>query len=596
MKQTLFLPVCRQDMLARNWKGIDILLVTGDAYVDHPAFGVAIIGRVLEAEGYRVAVLPQPDWRQKEVFLQFGRPALFVGITSGNLDSMLAHYTAAVTPRRSDAYSPGGLPERRPDRATVVYANRVRECFPGIPIVLGGIEASLRRLAHYDYWSNSVRRSILIDSRANWVAYGMAETAVKEIARLLAAGKSPESICSVPGTVWVTSDSSRLPAGSIFLPSEEEVRESKTAFLKAFRLWYNQLDPRFARPVVQPTGNRYLVQMPAPLPLSPSQLDAIYSLPFTRQAHPSYGKNIIPALATVETSITSHRGCSGGCAFCSLAMHQGRLVQSRCPDSILQEAGFISRQEWFRGTISDIGGPTANLYGAKCLQNKAVCQRESCLYPSICEFFSLDGSQHLFLLHQVSRLRQVKHVFVETGIRHDIVLRDTCQNYLEELCRWHVGGHLRVAPEHISKPVLDCMRKSLPETFEEFRERFKFVCRKAKKELYLAPYFMSGHPACKISHMIELAEYLHRFGFFIEQVQDFIPLPMTLSACIFWTGRDPLTGHEVYTCSGKEKNIQRALLQPSDWRNRKRLLPLLKKWKKTYLLRRPPSRKQQGNN
>ncbi len=578
-------------MLSLGWRGIDILLVSGDAYVDHPSFGVAVIARVLEAAGYRVAILPQPDWRSREEFLQFGRPRLFVGITAGNLDSMLAHYTAARVPRKVDEYSPGGLPKKRPDRACLVYANRIRECFPGIPIVLGGIEASLRRLAHYDYWSDSVRRSILVDSRANWIAYGMAEKAVLEIARRLAEGESPESIREVPGTVWVSPTASGLPAESVFLPSEEEVRENKNSFAEAFRLWYQQLDPRRAKPVVQGSANRYLVQMPPPMPLSPEELDRIYSLPFTRKAHPVYQRQGgVPALTTVATSITAHRGCPGGCAFCSLALHQGRLVQSRSAESLCAEADYLSRQKDFRGTISDVGGPTANVYGARCLLKEGVCFRESCLYPTRCRYLFLDGGRHLSVLKQVACRPGVKHVFVGTGIRHDLVLIDRCQDYLMELCRYHVSGHLKVAPEHIARPVLSCMRKSYPETFEEFREKFKRAAATVNRELYLTPYFMSGHPACRLEHMLELAEYLHRLGFFVEQVQDFIPLPMTLSACIFWTGFDPLTGEPVYCCRGQEKNLQRALLQPADPKNRKKLEPLLQKTGKMYLLKRKARR------
>ncbi|MCM8768649.1 MAG: YgiQ family radical SAM protein [Candidatus Omnitrophica bacterium] len=587
MGNSLFLPISREEMLARGWKGIDILLISGDAYVDHPAFGVAVIGRVLEAEGYRVAILPQPDWRYKDEFIQFGRPKLFVGITAGNLDSLLAHYSSAHIPRKVDAYSPGGQPGKRPDRATIVYANRVRECFPGIPIVLGGIEASLRRLAHYDYWSDSVRRSILVDSRANLIAYGLAEKAVKEIARRLAQGENPDSICDLPGTVWITSEKSRWPKERVMLPSEEEVKENKNKFAEAFRQWYQQLDPRQAKPVVQPSANRYIVQMPPALPLTREELDAIYRLPFTRQAHPIYeSEGGVPALKTVETSITAHRGCGGGCAFCSLAVHQGRLVQSRSSDSVWEEVEFISRQNWFRGTITDIGGPTANLYGSIC-QKKAGCQRESCLYPSKCPYFSLNGSRHLSLLSLVSRIPRVKHVFVGTGIRHDLIFEDNCPDYLKELCRQYVGGHLKVAPEHICQPVLVCMRKRNHETFEMFRDKFKQAVRLSGKDLYLTPYFMSGHPACTVEHMVELAEYLYRFGYFLEQLQDFIPLPMTVSACIYHTGLDPLTGQEVYCCRGQEKNIQRALLQPSDPRNRKRLTPLLKKIGKPHLLKKP---------
>lgn len=558
-----FLPIIPEEVRERNWDAIDVLLVSGDAYVDHPAFGAALIGRVLESAGYRVAILAQPEWHSKEPFLAFGRPRLFVGITAGCLDSMVAHYTASGNRRKVDVYSPSGRINLRPNRATIVYANRVREAFPGIPIVLGGIEASLRRLAHYDYWSDQVRRSILLDSRADWIAYGMAEKTVIEIARRLSVGESAARIHNLAGTVWVTSNFSDLPEGHLMLPSEEETISDKKVFAESFGLWYLNQDFRSSRPIVQPSAKRFLVQMPPASPLTTAEIDRIYSLPFARASHPAYKRmSGVPALASVETSITSHRGCSGGCSFCTLASHQGRIIQNRSLESILEEMKNISRMDNFRGTISDVGGPTANMYGASCGRSSGTCSRNSCLYPEICSFFQFDGGKHLEALACGLKVRAVKHVFVGTGIRHDLVLADPCREYLPELCRHHVSGHLKVAPEHISRPVLEKMHKPDNETLQIFRDSFKKSARQAGKELYLVPYFMSSHPGCRLEHMQALREYVRGFGHFLEQVQDFTPLPMTLSSCMYWTGTDPLTGEEVYSAKGKEKTLQRMLLQP----------------------------------
>ncbi len=589
-----FLPATPEEMKARGWSEPDILLVTGEAYVDHPSFGAALIGRCLEAAGYRVAVLPLPDWRRSESFAAFGRPRLMVGITAGSLDSMLANRSPGGGRRKTDAYAPGGRPGLRPDRAAIVYANRVREALPGVPILLGGIEASLRRLAHYDFWSDRVRRSILLDSRADWIAYGMAETAALEIAGRLAAGARPEEIRDVRGTVWATSEASELPPRSIILPGESEVMEDPEAFNQAFRLWYRELDPRSARPVVQPAGNRFVVQLPPPRPLAEPELDGLYRLPFTRRSHPRYDRDGgVPALRTVETSVTSHRGCGGGCSFCTLSAHQGRLVQSRSPESVREEVAGLAGRPGFSGTISDIGGPTANMYGAFCrLGSGGECRRDSCLHPSICPNFAFDHRRHLALLESARRVRGVRHVFVGTGVRHDLVLADPDSGYLDELCRHYVGGQLKVAPEHVVPGVLKLMHKPEPGSFERFKGEFEAAGRRAGRKLYLVPYFISGHPGCTVEDMVALAGYLARLGHFPEQVQEFLPLPMTLSAAMYWTGRDPFTGKPLHVARGEERRLQRALLQPADPRHRRRLEPLLRQRGKAGLLR--PSRAGQA--
>lgn len=581
-----FLPISAKEIESRGWKEIDILLVSGDAYIDHPSSGTAIIGRILESAGYKVALLCQPNWRSLEDFLIFGRPRLCAGVTAGALDSMLAHYTAAGKPRRSDSFSPGGISGLRPNRASIVYANRVREAFPGLPIILGGIEASMRRLSHYDYWSNSVRRSILLDSRTHWIAYGMAESAMATLCKRLAQGESPDKIHDVPGTVWVTGNKELLPKETVILPSEEEVMADKKIFAESFRIWYMETCAGKARPIAQPSSNRFVVQIPPEIEDNKT-LDKIYSLPFTGTWHPSYEKEGgVPALKTFEHSITSHRGCVGGCAFCSLSAHQGKAIRSRSKESILAEVKKITASPNFRGTITDIGGPTANMYGASCKKGWEKCSRTSCLSPKICENLILNGKDHLALLESALQQEKVKHVFVSTGIRHDIVLSDPCKEYLSKLCSRHISGQMKIAPEHISNKVLSSMRKSNHATFTAFLSQFERVKKESRKELYLLPYFMSGHPGCTIDDMLALAEFLHRWNYFPEQVQDFIPLPMTLSGAMYWTGIDPLTKRAIHIPKESEKRIQRALLQPTDPKNKACLQPFLKKRGKTWLLTR----------
>jgi uncharacterized radical SAM protein YgiQ len=582
-----FLPINKDEMRKRGWEYLDILLVSGDAYVDHPSFGIALIGRLLESKGFRVGIISQPKWHSNKDFLVFGRPKMFVGISAGCLDSMLANYSPNFRIRKTDVYSPLGKKCLRPNRACIVYTNKIKECFPGIPVILGGIEASLRRLGHYDWWSNTIRRSILLDAKADMIVYGMGESSVIEIAQLICKGTNINNIHNIRGTVWKTLDKKEVPDSAIFIPSFEEIKNDKQAFCEAFKYWYNQQNPLCSRPVAQMHGEQYIVQMQPSLPLKTKTLDEIYSLPFTRKAHPIYGKNNIPAIKSVETSITSHRGCAGGCSFCTLFAHQGRIIQSRAKESIIKEAYRIAQGTNFKGTISDIGGPTANMYGSYCKRNYQECRKNSCLYPSICKNFVINQNLHLELLEEVSKLKNIKHCFVSTGIRYDIV----SNNYLYRLAKKHIGGHLKVAPEHISDNVLRVMRKPGFKKFEEFCAKFENIKKKIRKQIYIVPYFISGHPGCKTEDMVQLAEYLYHKGQFFEQVQDFVPLPMTLSSCIYWTGIDPLTGKDVYVPQKKEKQLQRALLQVSDIRNRETLFPFLKKIGKEYLLDKKTNKK-----
>jgi uncharacterized radical SAM protein YgiQ len=548
----------------RGWRDLDVILVTGDAYVDHPAFGTAVIGRVLEAEGYRVGIIAQPSSRSEEDFRRLGAPRLFFGISSGNVDSMVNNYTAARRRRRTDAYSPGGVP-RRPDRAVIVYADRIHSLFPGAPIVLGGLEASLRRFAHYDYWSDRVRRSILADAPADLLVYGMGERQVVEIARRLSEGEGIRDLSDIRGTSWKLPPKAfkELDTGDlVILPSFAEVSGDRAAYARAFALHSAEQDPVRGRRVAQEHGKIVVVQNPPALPLSTEELDRVYELPYTRRAHPSY-REVIPALEPVKFSLVSHRGCFGGCSFCAIGHHQGRIIQSRSAESLVREAKRLVKMEGFAGIIQDLGGPTANMYGFTC-PNWAVagaCRDRIC-GPG-CRSLISGEKAHLGLLRKVRAVPGVRKVFIASGIRHDLVdLEDP--EYLTELCHHHVGGHLKVAPEHIAPRVLFLMGKPGRRAFEAFRRRFIEVNRDLGKEQYLLPYFMSGHPGCTIGDMIELAEFIRDGSLYTEQAQDFTPTPMTAATCMYWTGIDPFTGTEVHVPRGREKEIQRAMLQYRD--------------------------------
>jgi len=548
-------------MKERGWDALDVILVSGDAYVDHPSYGTAVIGRVLEAAGLRVGVIAQPDWRSTGDFSRLGMPTLFLGITGGNLDSMVSNYTSHKKPRLRDAYSPGGRAGLRPDRAAIVYANRVREAFGRIPVVLGGIEASLRRLAHYDWWDNKVRRSLLLDAKADILVYGMGEAQVLEIARRL--GRRTD-LAGIPGTV-IVQGASPSPAGSLEIPSYEEVGDNKDAFNKAFRLIAQNQDPFRGKALLQRHGDRFVVQFPPARPLTENDLDAIYRLPYVRMPHPSYEKEGgVPGFETTRFSVVSHRGCCGSCSFCSLSMHQGRIIQSRSVQSVLEEARAVSEMKGFRGTITDVGGPTANLYRARCTRwaKEGSCDDRNCLVPEKCKALKLGYSDAIRLYRAILSLPKVKHMFLESGLRYDLLVQDEAGDYFEHICRYNVGGQMKVAPEHAANSVLGLMNKPDFQVYERFVQRFRELREKAGKNVYLVNYFMSSHPGATLKDEEDLASYLKRRHMRPEQVQDFTPLPMTLSACMYHTEKHPLTGERMHVAkSFRERKMHRAIIQ-----------------------------------
>ncbi|AFM42126.1 uncharacterized radical SAM protein YgiQ [Desulfosporosinus acidiphilus SJ4] len=564
MRLRSFLPINRTDMEARGWAELDFLLITGDAYVDHPSFGIAVIARVLENQGFHVGILAQPDWKDLQAFRVMGKPRLACMVTGGNLDSMVNHYTAAKKKRHEDAYSPGGEEGLRPDRATIVYSNRVREALPGVPVIIGGIEASLRRFAHYDYWSNEVRRSILIDSQADMLVFGMGEKPITEVARRLKDGESISQISDVRGTMvpYSLEDSTN---DVIVLPGFEEVVADKKKYAESFWVQYNQQDPFRGKPMLQVHNRKAVLQNRPSLPLSRPEMDAIYALPFVGTYHPSYEeKGGVPAIKEVEFSLTSTRGCYGACSFCALTFHQGRIIQSRSPESIIQEAEQMTWNSRFKGYIHDVGGPTANFRRPSCQKQltKGTCSHRQCLFPKPCENLEHDHEEYLSLLRRLRNLPRVKKVFVRSGIRYDAVLADKTTKFIRELCEHHVSGQLKVAPEHVSDEVLRYMGKPGKKVYEKFVQRFKEENKQLGKKQYLVPYLMSSHPGSTLKEAIELAEYVRDMGVNPEQVQDFIPTPGTLSTCMYYTGIDPRTMENVYVPrSMHEKAMQRALIQ-----------------------------------
>lgn len=559
-----FLPIDKQDLIDRGIDKLDFIIVTGDAYIDHPSFGTAIISRILENEGFTVGIIAQPDWNGIDDFKKLGEPKYGFFVNSGNIDSMVNHYSVSKKKRHTDLYSPGGESGHRPDRAVIVYSNKLREAYKTTPIIIGGIEASLRRFAHYDYWSNKVRRSILLDSKADLLLYGMGEKSVIEVANLMSYGMSIEKIKSIKGSVYISKDLSDVD-NYVEVPSYEECVESKKAYAQSFKLEAIEQDSIRGKNIVQKHGNRYIVQNPPQLPLSIEDMDLVYSLPYARTYHPVYeSKGGIPAITEVKFSITSHRGCYGGCSFCALTFHQGRVIQKRSEDSIVSEAKLLTTLDDFKGYIHDIGGPTANFRNRACkIQEKVgVCKDRQCLFPKPCKNLIIDHNDYLNLLRKVRSLPGIKKVFIRSGIRYDYVIHDKNTKFFEELCKYHVSGQLKVAPEHISNKVLEQMGKPRKEVYEKFKNKYFEINKKINMEQYLVPYLMSSHPGSDLSAAIELAEYIRDMGYNPEQVQDFYPTPGSLSTVIYYTGINPMTGKKVYVPkTHKEKSMQRALMQ-----------------------------------
>ncbi|QHI68269.1 YgiQ family radical SAM protein [Tichowtungia aerotolerans] len=561
-KEQQFLPMSRREMDARGWDELDVLVITGDAYVDHPAFGAAVIGRVLEADGWRVGIISQPDWADPESLTVMGRPRLFCGITAGNLDSMLSNYTAARRKRKEDSYTPGGVVGKRPNLASMVYTQLVKKVFPGVTTVLGGIEASMRRTVHYDYWQDKLRPSVLADSKADLLVYGMGERAIRETARRVNDG---EALAGIPGTARFLGgkETNSLDLSAcVVLPSFEECKTDKAKVRELTRLTEREQNPFSGRPLVQMHGARAVLIEPPAEPLSTEDMDRVYELPYVRAAHPSY-KEKIPAYTMIKESVTVVRGCGGGCAFCGLGLHQGRFLTSRSEDSVVREVKELSNQPWFHGTVTDIGGPTANLYG--CINGVCeackTCKRSSCLYPAICPNLELDATAAIHLMRRVRELEKVKHVFVQSGIRMDVALRTP--EYIRELAKYHVSGHLKVAPEHMHAEVLKKMRKPGPQCFLEFQKAFEKESRKAGKKQYLVPYFISNFPGSTEKEMKAVEQFVREEEWKLQQVQDFIPLPMTAAAATYYTGLDYETGKPVPVIRGlAERRTQMKQLRP----------------------------------
>lgn len=560
-----FLPVTREEMEKLGWERPDFVYVIGDAYVDHSSFGPAVISRVLEAKGYKVAMIPQPDWKRDDSIAVFGEPRLAFLVSSGNMDSMVNHYTAAKKKRRSDAYSPGGKAGLRPDRAVTVYGNLIRRTYKHTPVILGGIEASLRRLAHYDYWSDQVRRSVLLDSGADLISYGMGERSIAAIAEALDSGLPVSSLTFIPGTVYKTKEIPEM-TDPVFLPSWEEVAGNREAYGKSFRIQYENTDSITGRVLAEDYGNRgYVVQNPPSGPLTEQEMDDVYELPYMRTWHPMYDQQGgIPAFSEIRFSLTSSRGCFGGCNFCALTFHQGRVVQARSEESLVREAKILTEDPEFKGYIHDVGGPTADFTGPSCEKQlkRGVCASRQCLFPKPCGNLKADHGKYVRILRKLRDIPGVKKVFIRSGIRFDYVMADRDDTFLRELIRFHISGQLRVAPEHVSEQVLRCMGKPSHQVYQDFLKKFEKYNQKAGRQQYVLPYFMSSHPGSSLKDAVELAEYIRDMGFIPEQAQDFYPTPSTVSTCMYYTGRNPLTGEKLHIPRGtREKSMQRALIQ-----------------------------------
>lgn len=576
----MFLPVTLKDMKNRGWEQADFVLVTGDAYVDHPSFGTAIISRHLESHGFKVAILSQPDWKNADDFKRFGKPRLGFLINSGNVDSMVNNFSVAGHRRKKDVYSPGGRAGNRPDRAVIVYSNRAREAYKDVPVIIGGLEASLRRLGHYDYWDDKVRRSILLDSKADIIMYGMGERAVIEIAEALDSGLEAKDITWINGTC-VKMKNPGITEDDVVLPDFEKIAASKDAYAESFALQYRSNDAVTGSRLIEPYSTTYIVQNPPQPPLEREELDYLYSLPFMRDYHPMYEEaGGVPAIEEVKFSITANRGCFGGCAFCAITYHQGREVRSRSKESIAEEAKLLTEQKDFKGYIHDVGGPTANFRMPSCDKQKkhGMCRHKDCLFPEPCSQLKVDHSEYIDVLKTLRNLDGIKKVFIRSGIRYDYLLADKNQEFLGELCRYHVSGVLKVAPEHSSRRVLKNMRKPAIEVFDRFSEKYKAVNRKLGKKQYMIPYFISSHPGSTMGDAISLALYMKKTGFIPDQVQDFYPTPGTLATCMYHTEKDPFTGEKIYVAkTAEEKKMQRALMHFHKKENRAQVRAALKK-------------------
>ncbi len=560
-----FLPITREEMKERGWDQVDFVYVSGDAYVDHPSFGHAIITRLLESRGYRVGIIAQPDWRKPESVQVFGEPRLGFLVSAGNMDSMVNHYSVSKKRRKTDAYTPGGEMGKRPDYACVVYGNLIRQTYKKTPIILGGIEASLRRMAHYDYWSDKLKRSVLLDSGADVISYGMGEHSIIELAEALDAGIPVEDITYIAGTVVKAKSLDSIYDAEI-LPSFEDLKADKMNYARSFYTQYLNTDAFNGKRLVEPYSEHlYVVQNPPAAPLTQMEMDDVYSLPYQRTYHPSYeAKGGVPAIKEIKFSLISNRGCFGGCSFCALTFHQGRIVQVRSHESLIEEAKEITKDKDFKGYIHDVGGPTANFRHPSCKKQMehGVCKTRQCLFPSPCKNLDADHRDYVSLLRKLRDIPKVKKVFIRSGIRFDYLLADKKQEFLRELCEYHVSGQLKVAPEHVAGPVLSLMGKPEHKVYEEFTRQFYKMNEKIGKEQYLVPYLMSSHPGSTLKEAVELAEYCRDLGYMPEQVQDFYPTPSTLSTCMYYTGVDPRTMQKVYVPkSPHEKAMQRALIQ-----------------------------------
>lgn len=565
MSENKFLPICKDDMIERGWEQCDFVLVTADAYIDHHSFGTAIISRVLENAGYKVGIIAQPDWKSVDDFKKLGRPRLGFLVNGGNMDPMVNHYTVSKKLRKKDLYTPKGEMGKRPDRATIVYCNKIREAYKDVNIVIGGIEASLRRFAHYDYWENKVRKSILVDSGADLLVYGMSEKQIVEVADFLNQGFDGKYIRHIPGTCYIADSLDEIYEEHIVLPSFKEVSSDKRTYAECFKIQYDEQDPVRGKTLVQEHNGKYVVINKPEMPLSREELDRVYALPYQKTYHPIYEKDGgIAAIEEVKFSLVSSRGCSGNCSFCAITFHQGRIVTSRSEDSIVEEAEEITKYDDFKGYIHDIGGPTANFRKPACKKQLTLgaCKHKRCMSPGICKNMEVDHREYLHLLRRVRKLPGIKKVFIRSGLRYDYIMADKDDTFFKELVEHHVSGQLKVAPEHVSPNVLKYMGKPAGKTYDEFRRKFFRITERLGKKQFIIPYLMSSHPGCKLEDAIMLAEYLRDINYQPEQVQDFYPTPGTLSTTMFYTGLDPLTMEEVYIPRSKEeKAMQRALLQ-----------------------------------